>query len=747
MIPGRRSRRALITGSLTLTLGVLLAGSSARMAHGGEPVDFARDIAPILERSCLSCHHPGGAKGDVSLATVADLVADEFYVVPSRPEESYLLDLIRPEADGEPPLMPKTGDPLADDEVDLVRRWIAEGAAWPETLVLSEPSKAGADWWAIQPLAEVKPPTPEGLPEPWARNPIDRFLFAAMAERGLAPSPPADRRDLIRRVTYDLTGLPPTPGEVEAFRADDRADAYERLVDRLLASPRYGERWGRHWLDVVRFGESNGYERNVIIDNLWPFRDYVIESFNEDKPFDRLVLEHLAGDVIGPGDPRVEVGTTFLVCGPYDNVGNQDPAQAAQIRANTLDEMIRTSSETFLGFTIGCARCHDHKFDPIRQADYYALSATFAGVHHGSREITTDARRREREESLRPLQAEQERLTRERDELEESVLARGKAAEPEHEARWSRPAVDRYGTEETFPPVEARYVRLVVASRDDTPDASTGFHIDEFEVWTTGDDPRNVALGANGGTAEGQSRVPEDFAGAYSAALTIDGKFGVRWIASGPDLTITLARPESIDRVVFSSDRNQELDRDHRHTTFAGEYRIEVSRDGRNWTEVAGTDDRQPPTPAHRRRRLLDAELTGPERQRLAELNDDLGRVNGRIAAVPAFPSWWIGQFQDAPGPFHVSLGGDPQKPGGEVVPSSPSMLDAIAPESLPARRRFPRVGPSAGPGPLDRRPGEPDHPARAGQPALALPLRHRHRRHAQRFRLHGRSAVAPRIA
>ncbi|HEX6984223.1 MAG TPA: DUF1549 and DUF1553 domain-containing protein, partial [Planctomycetaceae bacterium] len=186
---------------------------------------------------------------------------------------------------------------------------------------------------------------------------------------------------------YDLTGLPPTPEEIESFAAADRPDAYERLVDRLLASPRYGERWGRHWLDVVRFGESNGFERNVLINNVWPFRDYVIRSFNEDKPFDRLVLEHLAGDVIAAGDSDVAVGTAFLVCGPYDNVGNQDPAAAAVIRADALDEMIRATGEAFLGLTVGCARCHDHKFDPITQADYHALYATFAGVKHGERDV------------------------------------------------------------------------------------------------------------------------------------------------------------------------------------------------------------------------------------------------------------------------------------------------------------------------------------------------------------------------
>ncbi len=218
-------------------------------------------------------------------------------------------------------------------------------------------------------------------------NPIDGFIIAELAENGLRPNPPADRRQLIRRVTYDLTGLPPSAAEVQSFVDDRASDAYEKLVDRLLASPQYGEQWGRHWLDVIRFGESNGYERNVLINNAWPFRDYIIRSFNDDKPFDRLVLEHLAGDAIAPEDPDVAIGTAFLVCGPYDNVGNQDSVQAAIIQANHTDEIIRATSEAFLGLTIGCARCHDHKFDPLLQRDYYSLYATFDGVRHDARTI------------------------------------------------------------------------------------------------------------------------------------------------------------------------------------------------------------------------------------------------------------------------------------------------------------------------------------------------------------------------
>jgi hypothetical protein len=351
------------------------------------PVDFSQDVAPILQDHCIRCHQPGIRKGDLSLATLADLKANE-YVVAGKPAESYLLEVVVAGDNGARPRMPKQGRPLSKDEVEILRRWIAAGASWPADRFVREKSKADSQWWSLQPLANAPPPMTAGISPEWSSNPIDRFVLAKLADSGLRPNPPADRRTLIRRLTYDLIGVPPITAEVEAFINDASPDAYEKLVDRLLGSPHYGEQWGRHWLDVVRFGESNGYERNVLINNAWPFRDYVIGSFNEDKPFDQFVLEQLAGDVIAPGDPMAQVGTAFLVCGPYDNVGNQDPVQAAVIRANHADEIIRATSEAFLGLTVGCARCHDHKFDPILQKDYYSLFATFFGVQHDSRTLT-----------------------------------------------------------------------------------------------------------------------------------------------------------------------------------------------------------------------------------------------------------------------------------------------------------------------------------------------------------------------
>jgi hypothetical protein len=474
-----------------------------------------------------------------------------------------------------------------------------------------------------------------------------------------------------------LIGLPPSLEEIDAFVHDYRPDAYERLIDRLLASPHYGEQWGRHWLDVVRFGESNGFERNQIINNAWPFRDYIIRSFNEDKPFDRLIIEHLAGDVIADGDPQVEVGTTFLVCGPYDDVGNQDPVQAAQIRANTIDDMIRATGETFLGLTVGCGRCHDHKFDPISQRDYYSLYAAFAGAHHGSREVGSREQKEKRSETLRQLAQQESKHKARIAHLEKTILSRAESQATEFEARWSRPPVDRRGTEEVFSPVEALYVRLDVSGLDTNPSARAGFRIDEFEVWSAGDAARNVALASNGGRASGNSRVAEDFAGAYSADLTIDGQFGAQWIAAGPILTIQLAAPTTINRVRFSSDRSGAAG-NHPIATFVADYRIEVSRDGENWSEVANSLDRQPVSDAHRRKRMLDAVTTEGEKQQIAGINADLSQTRRKIAEVEPLPSWWIGEFREAKGPFHVFLGGSPQRTGEEVVAASLTAFDGV---------------------------------------------------------------------
>lgn len=689
----RSTPRCVVTLSMLVLLLGLAALDAEEAASGpaAPRIDAAKEIAPLFERHCLRCHKPDQRAGDLSLATPADLLEAEL-LVPGDAEASYLLEVVTSHG-GKRPDMPKDGDPLSADEIALVSRWIQEGAAWPEGLVLREQSKADASFWSLQPLASVVPPVTESAPDEWQAQAIDRFIYARLATEGLAPNPPADPRTLIRRATFDLTGLPPTPAEVAAFVADHSPEAYANLIDRLLASPAYGEHWGRHWLDVVRFGESRGYERNQIIKNLWPFRDYVIRSIQADKPFDQFIREHLAGDVVAADDPEREVGVAFLVAGPYDDVGNQDPVKAAQIRADTIDEMIRATGEAFLGLTVGCARCHDHKFDPIVAADYYRFYAAFAGVRHGERPISTAAAREERSAKLKPLVAAQKKLESQRKELETAIQTASAARAAEIEATWKRPKISRQRTEEGFLPVEAKQVRLVVLSQEKNLDTATNYRIDEFEIYTADEESANVALASAGATAAGASRTANDFQDAYGPKLTIDGQYGVRWIASGPELTITLAEPQLIDRVVFSSDRNDVAQKND-VALFVAEYEIQVSLDGKAWTTVAASHDRQPVSAEHRQRRLQRLATSAEDQAKLADIDRQLTGVRKEIAAVPNLPSWWVGKMEPAPGPFPIFIGGDPQRKGTPVEFGGVAVLEdvvppfSLAPTATPEMRR-----------------------------------------------------------
>jgi hypothetical protein len=251
--------------------------------------------------------------------------------------------------------------------------------------------RAGRDWWSLQPLGPVAVPSVDGSQRP--QNPIDHFILHRLKKEGLAPSPAADRRTLIRRLSFDLVGLPPTPHEVEAFVNDSAPGAYERLVDRLLDSPHYGERWARHWLDIVRYGESQGFERNKFRPSAWKYRDFVVEAFNSDMPYDRFVRWQIAGDVLQPDDPLAVIASGFLALGPYDLTAynNGTPPMRAFAREEELEGLVATVGQAFLGLTVHCARCHNHKFDPISQKEFYQFSAALGGTYQGAeREVLTE---------------------------------------------------------------------------------------------------------------------------------------------------------------------------------------------------------------------------------------------------------------------------------------------------------------------------------------------------------------------
>jgi hypothetical protein len=354
-----------------------------------DPSLFPREIAPLLQRRCVQCHNEQKARGGLQMTSRERLLKggdNGTAVVPGVSSRSLLTKMIS----GPKPAMPKQGRPLSADEVRAVRRWVDAGAPWPAGLVLTESQprwRVGADWWSLRRL------TPPGIPSvrdaSWVRTPVDSYVLATLESKGLRPSPEADRRTLIRRLSFDLHGLPPAPGEIDAFLKDPSSDAYDRLVDRLLASPRYGERWGRHWLDVVHYGDTHGYDKDKRRDHAWPYRDYVIRSFNEDKPYSRFARDQIAGDVFDSGDPDGVIATGFIAAGPWDFVGHVELREGTVDKEKTRlldrDDMVSNTISTFLSLTAHCARCHDHKFDPIPKRDYYRLQAVFAGVDRGNR--------------------------------------------------------------------------------------------------------------------------------------------------------------------------------------------------------------------------------------------------------------------------------------------------------------------------------------------------------------------------
>ena len=279
--------------------------------------------------------------------------------------------------------------PLSVAEKSVVERWIANGAKWGTEKIdpfrFTTESRAGVDWWSLQPLQTCVPPKIDGAD--WIRNPVDAFVLAKLKEAGFAPNQTADKRTLIRRVSFDLLGLPPTPQQIDQFLADTSDHAYEHLVDRMLDSPHYGERWARHWLDVVRFGESNGFEYDEPRDNFWHYRNWVINALNADMPYDEFVRLQLAGDILRPDDVNAIAAAGFLVAGAHNTTLPSNDKMQMAMAQDELEDLVGGVCQTFLGLTANCARCHDHKFDPISQKEYYQLAAALAGAKHGERTV------------------------------------------------------------------------------------------------------------------------------------------------------------------------------------------------------------------------------------------------------------------------------------------------------------------------------------------------------------------------
>lgn len=384
----RIAGRRLLNGLLLVVCLLARLGASAAAGEDAGDGDFREQVAPLLVRRCLECHAGDSPEGSLRLVDATGLTAggeSGAAIVPGSAAESLLWQRVA--ADEMPP-----EHPLTADEKQVLAAWIDAGGRWDggplDLFAETTDARAGRDWWSLQPLAAVEPPqlTPSSDAAAEPPSAIDAFVRARLADAGLRPAAEADPRTLVRRLFCDLVGLPPRPDQIDAFAANPSDDAYRTLVDELLASPAYGERWGRHWLDVVRFGESDGFERNFQREHAWPYRDWVIRALDDDMPYDEFVRRQLVGDqTVGGLDGAASAG--FWVAGVHNTVVGGSERMRKLARQDELEEVLATVGQTFVGLTLNCARCHDHKFDPVSQREYYQLASAISGLGHGERTI------------------------------------------------------------------------------------------------------------------------------------------------------------------------------------------------------------------------------------------------------------------------------------------------------------------------------------------------------------------------
>ncbi len=560
--------------------------------------------------------------------------------------------------------MPPDGKRLTEDEVALLKRWIDQGAAWTDSAgggSKNDSTIPSADFWSLVPPSDKPVPS---IGDPWVAGAVDAFILERLQAGGLRPSHEADRRTLIRRVYLDVLGLPPTPEEIAEFERDESPDAWARLVDRVLSSPHYGERWARHWLDVVRFAETDGFETNVERPNAWHYRDYVINALNDDKPYDRFVFEQLAGDVVGE-----DAATGFLVGGPTDKVKSPDVVLTRMQRQDELADMINTTGTAFLGLTLGCAKCHNHKFDPISQKEYYAIQAILAGVRHGDRRLRIP---------MSPAQQLEQEAVR-------SEIAR---VDAELRSLGLRVPVNPRHNVEEFPAVTTRFVRFTVLT------TNTGSEpcLDELEIFTAADDNSpgiNVALSAAGakGTASGTYAGSE----LHKLAHINDGRYGNprSWISNENGrgwVTIELPKAAPISRIEWARDREGNYaDR------LPTQYVIEGAVEPGAWQFIASSDDRIPfqkeSSTSTSGSVVSNSEQSNSETddmraklRRVRELAERAGRLKTKLKTLEAGPVAYAGQFEQ-PEETRRLHRGDPMSPR-EVVP--PGAIAALGPLEIP---------------------------------------------------------------
>ena len=507
---------------------------------------------------------------------------------------------------------------------------------------------ASADTPPGKQWAFVTPHKTQPLQIPGTTNPIDAFFLAKLRAKGLDLAPPADRTTLLRRLSFDLTGLPPKPELLN--------ESYGRSLDRLLASPQYGERWGRRWLDVVRYGETDGGEHNYLRSNSWPYRDYVIEALNQDLPFNAFVREQIAGDILYPGDRKKLAATGFLVSGPWDQVSvvlNKDPIMKKTARMDELDDLVTTTCSTFLGLTVNCARCHDHKFDPIPSRDYYRLTAAFSGAGFGERSVATPEEQSSYDKQTKPLRSELNRIeTTLRATADpivtRTLLAKYRKLEDERKGETQRNMINPVFNRESFTPIEARWFRLVIKQNEGARP-----RIDKLVLLPAG-------------------HIVETWRGSAD---------------SGESHPVILNIEMPVERRVDTIEWSTNLETGDRDGT-PSIYQFEASRDGKMWRKVAssldhiGRNEQDLPT-------VVEAEIAATltpeqreERRRLADRSSTLQRM---LDAVATPPKLYACNSRDPEKSFLLERG-SVQKPLEEVKPGALMSVAQLTPVfDLPA--------------------------------------------------------------
>ncbi len=618
--------------SVGLSLVISCAGAVAE-----DSIDFRLHIEPILRENCLECHGPEEQESDFRVDRKSTLLGGGGSgietIIPGDPAQSYLIELVR-ESD-EAYRMPYEREALPEEKILQLEKWIAEGAEIPDDPE-GDPEVKKTDHWSLLPV--VRP----GIPaKPIVGSPIDAFLVEKLADMGLTYNPAADSRSLLRRTSILLTGLPPTPEQIDAFslaHAKDADAAFLALVDRLLASPHFGERWAQHWLDVIRWAETNGSEANLYRKNAWQYRDYVIRAFNEDRPYHHFIREQLAGDQLSAGN-----ATGFLVAGPHvptATVG-REPSAIRQARADRLDEIVQTVGASMLGMTVSCARCHNHKFDPISIKDYYSLSAIFQGVEFGSRyaELEAGNPRRIREGELR----------RSLHQLRQVLRADGIAWEEDWKG-WK---------EMYFPATNANAIRLTFLSKK--------VRIEEIELYGPDDPSENLALSSRGTVAKTDDSMTEIRGEVFYAN---DGTLNTNvWRSTSPPesekqprIILEFSEPRLIDRMVISSNKHYFLETDYLANYMSygfSDYLVEALGPDGTWQKLASTT---------RIRQSLEGDSA------LSTAVSRIGNIIHKLGEEGIKPSF-VGQFIE-PAVTHILHRGSPESPRNVVDPAGFAILN-----------------------------------------------------------------------